>query len=72
MILFRNSQQSKAEFFSKMVNALKPLIVIVKSSELDVWLFDCFISEDFASWKTTDNIYTSMLEFTFSREDVID
>ena len=31
-----------------------------------------FVSEDFSSWKKTRNIYTSILEFIFPREDVID
>ena len=30
-----------------------------------------FVSEDFASWKKARNIHIRMLEFTFSRKDVI-
>ena len=53
----------------------KLLTFFVKSSNLNVWLvpqdasnkqFLCFVSEDFASWKKSRNVYTRMLEFTFS------
>ena len=77
------SQTSKVESFPEIVFGYRPLTFSVKISNLVVWLvpldaskkhFSCFVSEVKILYleKKTRNIYTRMLEFTFSREDAID